>query len=420
MNLTKNRMVRSRNLATSGGFTLVELMVVITILLILFAMTVFGLNFTKNADKVRGGAAQVQSFLSGARDRAIYAREPRGVRFFVNPANPRSVSAMAYIQPGQRWSYGTVDLERLDVNPQDNRPDGAVNVPNVIVVRGERLGWWQLKRRGLLTDGSRIRMPRDTGNWYEVDTSLIDITQPPAGADFLLLRIPFSESGADATAVVAHSGMTYELELPSQLLPQEPSLLPEGTVIDLDGSRIPTAWRPDPADSEGQFSPYMDVFFSPRGGVTSSAASTGLIQLYICDAEDSLNLKTQYIAAIPLDDPSFFNPPSVTPPVEPNVNSPLDTLEWQVALNPTPRAFVPADEIPFSWWIAGATPEEPFLVKDRKVVTIFAQTGAITVNAVDPIDEFDPLDFDGDNNLLEPDGFADTPFSLALTGKGAK
>jgi len=361
-------------------------------------MTVYGLNFTKDADKVRGAAAQVQSFLSGARDRAIYAGEPRGVRFIVNPANPRSVTAMAYIQPGELWAYGNVDLERLDVAPQDNRPDS----PNVVVVRGERLGWWQLKRRGLLTDGSKIRIPAGSPTSYEVDTSLINITSPPTGADFLLLRIPYSESGADATSVVAHRGMTYSLELPSQLLPQEPSLLPEGTVIDLDGSKIPTAWRPDPSDSAGQFSPYMDVFFSPRGGVTSSAASSGLIQFYICDSEDSLNLKTQYINTI---DPTLL----------PNSASPLDTLEAIVRSQP----FVPADEIPLPW-VADASASEPFLVKDRKVVTIFAQTGTITVNAIEPIDLYDPLDLDGDSNQLEPDGFADTPFALSLSGKGAK
>ncbi len=385
MNRFRSRNTRSIRTTTRSGFTLIELTVVVSIMLVLFAMTIYGVNFSRDADKVRGAAAQVQSFLSGARDRAIYAKEPRGVRFFVNPANRRSVSAMAYIQPGQQWDHGVVNLERLDINPQDNQPDGPVNVPNVVVVRGEGLGWWQLKRRGLLTDESRIRMPRDTGNWYDIDTSLIDITNPPTAMDFLLLSIPFSESGADATAVVAHTGMTYELELTSQLLPQEPSLLPEGTVIDLDSSRIPLTWRPGLADTEGQFSPFMDVFFSPRGNVTAAAASTGLIQFYVCDSEDSLNLKARYI--------------------------PVVSLESDVR----GRQFVPADEITTNLVIAGATAAEPFLVKDRKVVTVFGQTGAITVNAIDPTDEFD-----GDTNLREPDGFADAPFSLALTGKGAK
>ena len=379
-----------------SGFTLIELMVVITIMLILFAMTVYGINFTRDADKVRGAAAQVQSFLSGARDRAIFAEEARGVRFFVDPGNPRSVSAMAYIQPGQRWSYGTVDLERLDINPQNNVPDGS----DVIVVRGERLGWWQLKRRGLLTDGSRIRMPRDTGNWYEVDTSLINITALPTGSDFLLLRIPYSDAGGDSNAVVAHSGMTYELELPSQLLPQEPSLLPEGAVIDLDGSKIPGAWRPDSRDAAGQFSPYMDIFFSPRGNIVGSATGAGIIHFYICDAEDSLNLKTQYLASIPNDDPAWSNGPGSAD--EPNTGSPLDTFEQQLRSQP----FITADEVSGAW-LFGTSATEPYLTKDRRLVSIFAQTGAITVGALDVTD-------------ANADGFADAPFALAQSGKGAK
>jgi prepilin-type N-terminal cleavage/methylation domain-containing protein len=388
------RTLQSQSLRS--GFTLVELMVVITIMLLLFGMTVYGINFTRDADKVRGAVSQVQSFLSGARDRAIYAKEPRGVRFFVNPANPRSVSAMAYIQPGQKWTYGNVNLERLDINPQNNVPDR----PEVIVVRGERLGWWQLKRRGLLTDGSRIRMPRDTGNWYEVDTSLINITAPPTGQDFLLLRIPFSDAGGDSNTVVAHSGMTYELELPSQLLPQEPSLLPEGAVIDLDGSKIPNVWRPGLSDEAGQFSPYMDIFFSPRGNVIGNAASTGLIHFYVCDAEDSLNLKTQYLNSIPNDDPGWNN--GSNPSDEPNTGSPLDTFEVQLRS----QAFVPADEI-FGAWLDGSSAAEPYLVKDRKLVTIFSQTGAITVGSVDVTDS-------------NTDGFADSPFAFAQSGKGGK
>ncbi len=391
-----DRLRTTESLSLRTGFTLVELMVVITIMLLLFGMTVYGINFTRDADKVRGAVSQVQSFLSGARDRAIYAKEPRGVRFFVNPANPRSVSAMAYIQPGQRWTYGNVDLERLDIDPKNNVPDR----PEVIVVRGERLGWWQLKRRGLLTDGSRIRMPRDTGNWYEVDTSLINITAPPTGQDFLLLRIPFSDAGGDSNTIVAHSGMTYELELPSQLLPQEPSLLPEGAVIDLDGSKIPNVWRPGLGDDAGQFSPYMDIFFSPRGNVIGNGASTGLIHFYVCDAEDSLNLKTQYLNSLPNDDPGWSN--GSGPNDEPNTGSPLDTFEVQLRS----QAFVPADEI-FGAWLEGSSAAEPYLVKDRKLVTIFAQTGAITVGSVDVTDS-------------NTDGFADSPFAFAQSGKGGK
>ncbi len=270
----------------------------------------------------------------------------------------------------------------------------------VRIVRGERLGWWQLKRRGLLTEGSRIRIPEDSDVSYEVDTSLINITAAPTNSDFLILKIPYMDDGGDKNSVAAFQGMTYSIELPSQLMPQEPSLLPEAVVIDLDGSRIPTAWRPDAFDSAGQFSPYMDIFFSPRGNVVGTAAGSGIINLYVCDAEDSLSIKTQYLGSIADDDPAWPGPQR--PGTEPNTASPLDTFEFQLRSGP----FVPADAT-FGTWLAGTSATEPLLVKDRKIVSIVAQTGGITVSPVDGSD-------------ADGDGFADAPYSIAQSGKGAK
>ena len=87
-----------------SAFTLIELLVVITIIVVLLAMTALTVRFSNESDRVRGAARQIQSFLSGARDRAIYAKEARGVRFFISPENPRAVTTMAYIAPGGTWS----------------------------------------------------------------------------------------------------------------------------------------------------------------------------------------------------------------------------------------------------------------------------------------------------------------------------
>lgn len=87
--------------------------------------------------------------------------------------------------------------------------------------------------------------------------------------------------------------------------------------------------------------------------------------------------------------------------MEPNTGSPLDTFEVQ--LDPVFRS---ANEI-FGAWLADTSAAEPYLVKDRRLVTIFAQTGAITVGAVDVTD-------------TNADGFADSPFAFAQSGKGGK
>ena len=158
------------------GFTLIELLVVVTIMLLLFAMTVMAVNFNRDAERVTSAALHVQSFLNGARDRAIHAGEPRGVRFFLDRANYRGVTSMAYIDPAEYWSDGTIQLRRWDADDNGVTDTGLVDIvgdgtanedpTQVRVVAGADPGWWELKRRGLLFDGLRMRIPKGTtGTW---------------------------------------------------------------------------------------------------------------------------------------------------------------------------------------------------------------------------------------------------------------
>ena len=386
-----------------GGFTLVELLVVITIIVILLTMTLLTVNFSNEGDRVKGAAGQVQSFLAGARDRAIYAKEPRGVRFFVNPENPRAVNTMAYIAPGGSWSSpensANISLERIDGNGDLDFAD-----PEDIVVRVhgfQNPGWWNLKRRGWLVDGLRIRIPKGpTGNWYPIDTRLIDITIAPTADQILLLQIPFADSGTKGQ-LVAHSGFTYEIELPSKLLAQDPAILPESVVIDLDASKIPDGWRPQFGINSGNYSGYMDVIFSPRGNILGDAAGAGVMHLYVGDAEDSLFLKERFEAAYKASHGGTR--PSYT----------------------SDKSFVPMDEIPLSW----ITGENTYQTKDRRIISVFTQTGAVSVHEVNGFfsegspatgDSQDSLDFDNDSVTNEPDGLADDPYFFAETGKAAK
>ena len=101
------------------GFTLIELLIAITIFLILTAMAVAAVNAFGDGDRVSGSARQVQSFVSGARDRAIYTNQtdagprPVGVRLLPNrnlladtdgdpntPPAPFSCTTLQYVQGG--------------------------------------------------------------------------------------------------------------------------------------------------------------------------------------------------------------------------------------------------------------------------------------------------------------------------------
>lgn len=374
-----------------AGFTLIELMIVIGIILIIATMTLSALHYVQNADRVGSEAARVQSFIMGARDRAIYADELRGVRLYVEPTPPgsdpddawtyrRTVTSMAYIAPGGSWnspehSSGIQILRRYDIDGNGNFT-GPLEDLGLRYVRGfNDPGWWNLKRRGWLVDGLRIRIPAGpTGHWYGVDTRLIDTTAAPTYEQVLLLQIDYSDKG-NPNDDVAWDNLTYEIEFPAQVLPQEPLLLSDGVVIDLDGSRIPNAWEVALPSGGTEFSGYMDIWFSPRGNVVGDAAAAGLMHFYVCDREDSYKLKEA----------------------------------WAATGNPPPNPFVPLDEIDSSTqtWVSAHT-EGVFVPRDRRIVSLFSQTGAVSVSPVNALDD------------LNMDGIADDPFRFAETGEAAK
>jgi prepilin-type N-terminal cleavage/methylation domain-containing protein len=391
-----------------SGFTLVELLIVITIILIILSMTVAAVNFATESDRVSGEASKVQSFIAGARDRAIYNDEMRGVRLFVDPAPPgspfgpsefsRTVTAMAYIAPGGTWGApehsAGIDIMRVDGNilNDPSKPAALAGVDAdgdfeddadlLIKLRGHHNpGWWNLKRRGWLVDGLRMRIPAGpSGHWYTINTALIDTTAPPTQTQFLLLDIPYADGGNQGQEV-AWEDLTYEIEFPARILPREPLLLSEGVVIDLDGSDIPDIWRPA-STGNGLYSGYMDIWFSPRGNIIGDAAAQGVLHLYVCDAEDSRYLKTELVASVGL--PGF---------------------DAGIGAG---TAFIPLDELDPAT-VPWLTATDPYIVKDRRLVTIFAQTGSISVNRVNA--------YTGSSGVA---GLAADPYLFAETGESAK
>ncbi len=324
-NLLTFRQSRDTRVSVSArsAFTLVEILVVISILAILTVITITSINFALSSDLTRAGSRQVQSYLAGARDRAIYAKEPRGVRFILDPANPTAVTSMIYIAPSPNWEQGIIRLERTDAGA-----DGTADSPEVYFVRGDGTDWASLASRDLIKEGSRIKIPGDdSGTWYVID---VDGSGVSGGTELLRLTVPYRDPGtSDPDEVIAFtpgSGpSTYLLELPPVILSgEEPTLLPNNTGIDLDRSFLPPSWRPlngnnvahvstgadgqpgkagvDDDSSGGSddidellwpgsddyplYSSQLDLMFSPRGSVLGSEAGTGKIHFVIDTLEN--------------------------------------------------------------------------------------------------------------------------------------
>lgn len=403
-----NRRTASRQPIRSG-FTLVELLIVVAILLILVAMTATAIDFAFTGEKLKSGARQVQSALEGARDRAIFAKEPRGLRLLVDADDPRIVTAMVYVGAGRNWSEGLIRLERKDGNGdgtadvyRDTNGDGTADATSVCIVRGDpTCGWYTLKERGFLgtfedlnlngvldsgedlnsnglldLDAPRIKIPADdNGSWYTVLTHLMTPTN-----QILELLTDYRDPGTTApNQVVAFQGAgpsTYLLELPPRILPDaQPILLPEGICIDLDGSAVPSAWRPGAgAVLTSPYSSHMDIMFSSRGMATGSIAAAGVIHLYLAETKDVVKTTTLNVFTIP-------SVPGADPKPRPPINGTMGPII------PGLNQFGPDDSI-----------------GDRLLVSLFTQTGKISSHKVDATD-------------TDSNGYADVPFRYVLEGE---
>lgn len=402
----RDRPYTARVASPHSGFTLVELLIAMGILLILTTLSVAVYSTTASADRIRSSARQVQSAFGGARDRGIKAVKTnkfarRGLRLLVDSADPTTVSSLVYVGSDVAWTDGQVVVGREDKYPNtpgmsppmaSGSPDGNADSDQVRVVRGwpkydaatntfTRTGWYNLYQQGLLVDGSRIRIPAGSGNWYTVLTyelanyggigpEILVLTadyqgsagttwggagpvplgmngQPGNTTTAMPTPDPYSDDDQDGsddnseelgapnsdddTDINANGNgpLEYELELKPTVLPgQEPLRLSSGIAIDLYNSRIPRGWYEQlslvkgsplpPADQrydntvggfvpnywgvwsiEGtdpnnpandiyrQYSPRMDVMFSPQGTVTGGALTTiGILHLRLADVQD--------------------------------------------------------------------------------------------------------------------------------------
>lgn len=416
--------VPTRSIPFDGrkGFTLVELLVVVTVMLLLITMTVMTIDFTFKAERIRTAARQVQSALEGARDRAIFAKEPRGLRLLIDPSEPRMVSSMVYVGAGMEWplSPGTehVMVERPDFNLDGVADSSAVTIIRFAVDPSFLAGcdWFTLKERGYLPvfedlnlngqldsgedqNGNgvldrvalKITIPAEGGRSYTVLTHRLTATNPILE---LMPGTEFSEpadSGIPPTSVAPFSEsrrFTYKLELPPRILPDaQPILLPDGIVIDLDASEVPPNWRPGlppgppapPMPLDQQYAkPYsmeMDIMFSPRGVMHGPVTAQGLIHLYVAERKDVVYAVDQGVMIPPLSS----NPLTRRPP----------RFTGDVPLVPGADQFNPADA----------------LIGDRLLITIFTQTGKVSTHKINTVDS-------------NSDGYADAPFLFAVQGKG--
>jgi prepilin-type N-terminal cleavage/methylation domain-containing protein len=313
----------TRARVASQGFTLVELLVAMSIILILAIITIRLVGSTLDNDRLKGGSRELQSYLSGARDRAIYAGQPRGVRFIPDTTDPYSIRSFVYVGAPTNFTDG----QQIWVTPSQTTLGPSAATISVI---------YGLLNRGLLPGGSQIVLGTTGtttaslatgGLFYSLAPTLVSTAAPwisgqtvalgqtvqpttpnghtyvctfaPAGATAGTTQPtwPTTQGGQVADNTVTWTefslaltkpypagagGLTqvpYTLQLaPAQLPSEQPRSLPQNVYIDLRTSILPATWQFPPSPTST-----YDLMFSPAGTVTGPVAASGRIHFVLSD-----------------------------------------------------------------------------------------------------------------------------------------
>ncbi|MDC0273536.1 prepilin-type N-terminal cleavage/methylation domain-containing protein [Planctomycetaceae bacterium] len=382
MQISRNRIVR---LPGRSGFTLVELLVAASIIIVLAAITVRAISVTADQSKVSEAARTVQSYLEGARNRAIYQKRPVGVRFIRDPNNPRTVSSMMYVGLADLYEDGAitfVNFVATAANPDRRRISANANA-----------NWTRLEQMGILDPGETYtiqvqRMPLNNSTYDRY-------TMIKAGGAWRLTTDVFSDP-ADS-----NEERTYKLELGYRVLPnQEPRELPRGAVIDLDPVRANSRY-PDDWIQGGNYIDNLDVIFSPSGTLIDDASAKGMLHFLFAETVDVET--SQYVSNGPNKVAGATGDDDGNDKVDDRLELGNDDdvvigIGWSPALPRWPNIV-----------------SREFIERDR-LVSVNPLTGNVSVSKVNLTDVLSDNDADGTTEN-QPDGIPDDPFRNAELGE---
>lgn len=278
-------MTRTQN-TRRGGFTLVELLVGISIFLALAGLTLLLYPGARDQDRVRYALSDVQAHLRMAQSMASRDKTPRGIRFIVStdPNNPdktdsRWVTELQYVEqplpliPNRNpLTSGNPDAEprvRFFYTTSDGRPGSPA--AGTITRRQCFIDNLTQDQAALVQRGCTIVMPVFSA-WHKIRAITTGPTQNPVGSGRWTVEAEL-EVYPDAVMGGATSYQTYHFAiylLPTPLVGEPTILLPRNICVDLNLS-VPAP----PGVSD------FDVLFGPDGKLVG--APSGQIFLWMRD-----------------------------------------------------------------------------------------------------------------------------------------
>lgn len=339
------------------GFTLVELMVVIVIILVIAGL-VFAVFKGNSTDKMRSSARIAQSAFLGAKDRALHAKELRGIRLTRDSTDSNLANAIVYLQPLPELRTGNLAGSPPLNNVSVSVPTGGSGPTLVTILPNPGDSWFAQDVSGIWPPGQmQVRIPSSKatspGPWVQLQPQSASLpywcTKDSSGNLNLFLQVPL-QSGAFP---MTDTNASIDIQLGNDILPfHQPIQLSSGCVFDLKYSSGNVRSL---AGIGTGVNYYIDIMFSPRGGVYGPLSGGGPLHFLIRDIRDAT---------------TGIDPTSVAQ----SQNAQGDVL----------------------------------------ILTVFPQTGLVQVFEVDPTDVKDNL-----TGNAGADGILDDIFNFAKQGKSA-
>lgn len=345
------------------AFTLVELLIAMAIFVILATLAISGYRVAYDADRVGDAASVVRGGIEGARSRAIKSKEVRGLRLLLDPQDNRIATSIVYVgEPEVIEGYCRVEFD----NEQDGTEVSSHRKWRVFPAFDKdgntpEITWRSLYQRGLLRARCRIeingkplqvysrsevggrdiydlggpneKLYRDdawtlsenqqTGISLFTEQIITDGSPPegmaggvrPSTGYIEAKEIDVSVGEGGSPIGLPHAVATILLKYKLHLLPAvlegaSPVALPANTCIDLDGSLVPSTWRP--GSTNRAYGPLVqgtnevlpiDILFTPRGNVSRDLIGEAFLIFRIANRND-LEAARANISGFPSTGPS--------------------------------------------------------------------------------------------------------------------
>lgn len=258
-----------------SAFTLVEMLVVLTLIAILAALLVFTLPGFIDRSRAAKGASALQGWLNYQRQRAQYEQAPRGLRFYVENLDPSDITSPLVVRTAQaieqpddwragifqngQWQGGELTADPL--NPND---------PHYIKIRDTDLS------NGAVQEGDYLEV-NSTGQIHFIliksATSEAGIQPSDPTKPLILDKLAIAQPGLPNA--ITEPITDYRIMRQPRVAGDEPMQLPERVVIDMMVYVNP-AYGPA-YQKKSSFAPriitdaagskYFDVLFAPSGRV---------------------------------------------------------------------------------------------------------------------------------------------------------